>query len=165
MSAGAIRRFVEVACFSFACVASLGALCWYLVTISGHIVNPHNTSLVWLAAGLFACAMCVTFQQRPVRNPWMPVLTVTAKRVRASQVLLVVIAANFAAWTLAIFIARARSSTRMLVAELASLILLYAVYMSVHWAFRPQNLFASWILDFFSNPLFYVLNSDRRRNR
>ena len=165
MTAVAIRRFLELACFSFACVASLGSLCWYLITISGHIINPHSTPLVWLVVGLFACAMCITFKRRPLRDPWMPVLSVTAKRVRASQVLLIVIAANFVAWTLAIFIARTRSSTRMLVADLASLVLLYAVYMSAHWAFRPQNLFASRILDFFSNPLFYMLNTDRRRNR
>lgn len=158
-----MKRFIEAGCFIFGCVASVAALFWYFAVLAGHLSFPNNGPLMWSIVVIFATAAILTFQKRPMRDPWKPVLAITPERIRISRVLLGVTASNFGLSSLLTFIERGRPEVlKCLAMSLTSLLLFYCVYIAVHWAFRPQSLFAPAILDFFSNPLLYLIDPDRR---
>ena len=95
MLAVTMRTLVERYCFVYGCVASAGALVWYLAALAGNAELPDS---LWVAEGLFAIhaiTMVVTFHKRPYRSPWAPVLQVTPKRIRIAKVVLGAAAGNF----------------------------------------------------------------------
>jgi hypothetical protein len=150
-----MRTLVERFCFIYGCVASAGALVWYLAALAGYAELPQS---VWVAEGLaliHVITMVVTFHQRPYRSPWAPVLQVTPKRIRAAKIVLSAVAANF------LFCLVLATSEHRAVSEsalsmlLASMALLNTVYIAIHWAFRPRNVFPRQFLDFMSSPLLY----------
>jgi len=123
--------------------------------LAGYAELPQS---VWVAESLAAIhgiAMVITFHQRPYRSPWAPVLQVTTKRIRIAKVVLAAVAANFL-FCLVLAISEHRAvSESVLFRLLASMVLLNTVYVAIHWAFRPQNVFARQFLDFMSSPLLY----------
>lgn len=152
--------------FIYGCIASVGALVWYLAALAGRAALPENVWAVKSIAVIFAITMVITFQRRPLRDPWVPVLRITPERVRGAKFFLAVVAANFGVCTLVAFAWGNRvGAERALSMVLTSLMLLYSVYIAIHWAFRPQNLFPSGFLTFISNPLLYPFIRSRRRRR
>jgi hypothetical protein len=143
-------------CFVYGCTASLGALVWYFASLAGYRILPQS---VWVFAVFFSIhgiAMVITFYRRPW-NPWKPVLKVTPERIRIAKLLLALVAANFL-FPLAVVVSEHGGvSERALSMALTSLVLLNTVYIAIHWAIRPENLFPSWFLSFISNPLLYLL--------
>src|SRR5678816_3033707 len=80
-------------CFIYGCVASLGALIWFLAAITGHPVLPSS---VWVAEAFLvthAIVMVVTFHWR-LQRPWAPIFQVTRPRIRFAKLLLLVGAVN-----------------------------------------------------------------------
>ncbi len=161
-----MRKRVERYCFIYGCVASVGALVWYLAALAGRAGLPGNVWAVESIAAVFAITMVITFQRRPVRDPWLPVLRITPERIRMAKFFLAVVTANFVVCTLVAFAwENWVGAERALSMVLTSLMLLYAVYIAMHWAFRPQNLFPGGFLTFISNPLLYPFLRARRRPR
>lgn len=161
-----MRKLVERYCFIYGCVASVGALVWYLAALAGRVGLPESVWVVESIVVVFAITMVLTFQRRPLRDPWVPVLRITLERIRIAKVFLAVVAANFGVCTLVAFAWGNRvGAERALSMVLTSLVLLYSIYIAIHWAFRPQNLFPSGFLTFISNPLLYPFIRSRRRPR
>jgi hypothetical protein len=156
-----MRTLVERYCFIYGCVASAGALVWYLAALAGRAELPDS---VWVAEGLaliHGITMVITFHRRPYRSPWAPVLQITPKRIRTAKVVLGTAAANFL-FCLVLAISEHRTvSERALSMLLASIMLLNTVYVAIHWAFRPQNVFPRQFLDFMSSPLLYFFLRQR----
>ena len=89
-----MRTLVERYCFIYGCVASVGAMFWYLTALAGYAELPQS---VWVAESLVlihGITMVITFHRRPNRSPWAPVLQVTPKRIRIARVVLGAAAAN-----------------------------------------------------------------------
>lgn len=161
-----MRKLIERCCFVYACVASVGALVWYLAALAGHAGLPENVWVVESIVVVFAITMVITFQRRPLRDPWVPAVRITPERIRIAKVLLAVVAANFGLCTIVAFAWGNRVGVdKALSMVLTSMMLLYSVYIAIHWAFRPQNLFVSGFLTFISNPLLYPFIRPRRRPR
>ena len=159
-----MRKLVEWYCFIYGCIASVGALVWYLAALARRAGLPENVWVVESMVVIFAITMVITFQRRPLRDPWVPVLRITPERIRIAKFCLAVAAANFGVCTLLAFAFGNRvGAERGLSMVLTSLMLLYSVYIVIHWAFRPQNLFPSGFLAFISNPLLYFFIRPRRR--
>ena len=150
-----MRTLVERYCFAYGCVASVGAMVWYLTALAGYTELPQNVWIVESLALIHAITMVITFHRRPYRSPWAPVLQVTPQRIRIAKVVLGAVAANFL-FCLILAISEHRTvSERALSMLLASMALLNTVYIAIHWAFRPQNVFPRQFLDFMSSPLLY----------
>jgi hypothetical protein len=151
-----MRKLVERYCFIYGCVASAGAIVWYVTALVGRAELPQS---VWVAESfvvIHAITMVITFYRRTHRSPWAPVLRVTPKRIRIAKVILGAVAANFLfCLVLAIWERRTVSETALSML-LASMTLLSTVYIAIHWAFRPETLFRSQFVVFIPNPFVYL---------
>jgi hypothetical protein len=154
---------VALFCFLYGCLASAGAFGWYWLALTGHATLPQNAWMFEVPFLAHVAVMVATFQRLPSRKIFKPVLKVTPARIRGAQLLLLVSAANFGLCAARVFWESAASSERTLSMVVTSLVLLNTVYVAIHWALRPENLFPGGFLAFMRNPLVYLFFRSPRR--
>lgn len=151
-----MRRLVALSCFGYGCVGSLVFLVWHLAALAGHPVLPKS---VWIVEAIFllhGSAMLATFHRKSLGTSVPPVLVVTRKRLRFAGFLLGLASLYFSA-VLAIFLwaeltGEHSLGVRMIPLALTSFAVLNAVYIGLHWAFRPENFLPDRLLRIASNP-------------
>jgi hypothetical protein len=155
-----MRNLVRLYGFWYGCIGSLCAFAWYLSTLLGSFAFPRNWGIVEVVAVLHGIAACFTFQPH-VRPAWQPLLSVTQGRIRIARALFGLATLNFIGFFGAFLIAGSQRNQafgdRAVPLILTSFLLQNAVYIAVHWAFRPENLFPSSFIQTVSNPLGAVL--------
>jgi len=157
-----MTKLVAGSCFAYGCVASAGALVWYLAALAGNAELPKS---VWVAEGFLVVhviVMIITFPRGPRRRPWEPVLQMTNERIRAAKVALGIVTVNFVFCVAVVAWENRGASERALLMVLTSFALLNMVYIAIHWAFRPENLFPDQFLAFISHPMVYLFFRPRR---
>jgi hypothetical protein len=151
-----LRRLIQLYGFWYGCLGSLCALAWYVAALRGSFSFPSNWGIVVAVFVLHGIAACFTFQPH-VRPPWKPLLAVTQGRVRFARALFALATLNFAVWFCALIVAGNQRNQlfggRVTFLILTSFLLQNTVYITLHWAFRPENLFPGPFIDVLSNPL------------
>jgi len=154
------RKLVPPLVFLYGCVGSLGALICFALALSGAFELPQTWLIVECIAALHALAACLTFQPG-MRPPWPPLFAVTSERIRWARVLFFAATGNFVICVAGPLIAdpdRYRwLEGRAAALILTSLLLQNTVYIAIHWAFRPENLFSPTFVEAISNPVGIVL--------
>jgi hypothetical protein len=155
-----MRTLIQLYGFWYGCLASLCALAWYITALRGSFSFPSNWEIVVAVFVLHGVAACFTFQPH-VRPAWQPLLAVEPERIRIARILLGLATLNFAAWFGAFIIAGSHRNQllggRIAFLILTSFLLQNTVYIALHWAFRPENLFPNSFIEALSNPLGSVL--------
>jgi hypothetical protein len=142
--------------FVYGCLSSVAALVWLIVALIS--MNVHGLKL-WLIETLFivhGCVLVLTFHRDLRTVLWPTVLQVTSKRTMAAKIILLLAIANVIAWLSSIFVLALQNGKPLaewaLSPFLASCALLSTVYVAMHWAFRPENLFPRGLMQFAANP-------------
>jgi len=155
-----MRRSIRLLGFWYGCLGSLCALAWFVSALLGNFHFPRNWGMVMAIAALHGVAACFTFQPG-VRPPWQPLFSVTEERIKLAKVLFGLATLNFVVCFGILLIAGKRGNQALeekaVPLILTSFLLQNAVYMAVHWAFRPANLFPSSFIEAISNPLGSIL--------
>jgi hypothetical protein len=152
-------------CFIYGCVASALALVWYVASILGYVLWPEGP---WVVVSMFVVhgiVMVLTFHRDPARTLWSPLIPITPNRLRAAKAILAAAVANFLLCLILMLLGNRPASLRMLSTAFASLALLNMVYVAIHWAVRPENLFPRQLLAFVSSPIGYLFFRRSRRRR
>ncbi len=151
-----MRKLIRLYGFWYGCLGSLCALAWYGSALAGSFAFPSNWWIVEAVAVLHGGAACFTFQPR-VRPAWGPLFTVTPRRVKLARMLFGLATLNFIVSFVMLLIAGKVEDQALLDKAvpiiLTSFLLQNTVYIALHWAFRPENLFPGSLIEAVSNPL------------
>jgi hypothetical protein len=163
-----MKPLIRMFGFWYGCLGTVAAFAWHVAALLGYAVLPPNVLTVEMIFAVHAVAAIFTFQRSAVRGPaWQPVLSVTPGRIRAAKIVLAVAAANFLLYIGAFLFGEVRgdmtSTVRTVPLIVTSFILLNTVYIAIHWAFRPENLFSRTFIATISNPVRPLLRHRRRR--
>ena len=151
-----MKQRLAAVLFAYGCVGSIAALLWLSLALAP--VEVHRPSL-WLIEALFiihGCVFVLTFHRNPGTVMWPPVVRGTPKRLKSAKLILFLSTANVLVWLISIFVLALRNEKSW--AEwavspfLASCGLLSTIYVTLHWGFRPENLFSRGFLAFAANP-------------
>jgi hypothetical protein len=163
-----MKKLTRLYCFWYGCLGTLCALAWYITAVIDRASIPDEVWIVEAVFGLHALAAIATFQRTAMSPAWQPVLTVTPQRVRLAIILFYLSALNFLICIVVSIYAAANGNIslrdRGVALILTSFLMLNTVYIAIHWAFRPENLFSSSFLRFIANPFGEVFSSDKDRS-
>lgn len=151
-----MRGLIRLYGFWYGCLGTLGAFAWYASALRGSFAFPSNWSIVEVIFALHCGAAVLTFQTQ-VRQAWRPVLSVTRNRIWLAKTLLALATFNFLFCMGMFLVAGIQGNQalkdKMVPLILTSFLLQNTVYIGVHWAFRPENLFSGSFIRAISNPL------------
>ena len=158
-----MKTAVAIACFVVGALGSVLGLSWHLAVLFWHRpVWPLPTGIGSIEA-LFASwgtVMFATFYRSPIPI-WKPILAVTCERIRNARLLLFCLLLNSVMWLLAVvclFAFDIRDPLPWTFCALASsCALLNGLYIWIHWAFRPENLFTERFRRFADDPLVFTV--------
>jgi hypothetical protein len=140
-----MKIIVERVLFSVACLGSAMSLLWQILALAGNMLWPQNPLVLAICAAVLGCLLTLTFRRYPTGDPWHPVLRVTRQSIAVARlclkaaliinVLSIIFASisglgGWPSFELALFLV------------VSSIILLGFLYMTLHWGFRPSNLFS-----------------------
>ncbi len=151
-----MRKLIRLFGFWYGCLGSLCVFAWYVSGLLGTFAFPGNWGIVMTIATLHGVAACFTFQPH-VRPAWEPLLPVTPERIKVAKALFGITTLNFIV-CFGIFLIAGKLGNhpledKMVPLILTSFLLQNTVYIAVHWAFRPANLFPVSFIKGLSNPL------------
>ena len=160
-----------IVCFVAGCVGSALSLIWYVtVLLTRHSMWPFPSGITKIEAlfAVWGLIMFATFYRNP-RPIWMPVLEVSSGRVKEARLVLIFTLMNCAVWLLAcvgLWAAQLRGPLPWVFCLLASgVTLLNAVYVVIHWALRPENIFSERFRRFADDPIVFLIFDPVLRRR
>lgn len=119
---------------------------------------------LWIGYGL---TVLFTYPFYNGDSKWEALFQVTDTRKRAARIAISLSILAFGALLLITVLTRMFSgpvSSSLMVRLIGSLLCLNGIYCVIHWAYRPENIFARRTLILMSNVTFAVLSSRYRRN-
>jgi len=145
----------------------MGTLCafaWYIAAVMGRVTIPNNGWIAGAVFGFHALAANATFYRG---TTWQPVLNVTPQRIRLAKILFGLSVLNFLLCVGVAFYGAIKGdfalSDKGPGLILTSLLMLQTIYIAIHWAFRPENLFSPSFLRVIGNPLGELFSSNKKR--
>jgi len=154
-----LRRLIQLYGFWYGCIGSLCTFAWYVSALFGCALSPSDGWFVGLFT-LHCVAAMFTFQTQ-VRQKWQPFLSATRGQIRLARTLFSLATLNFLVCFGTFMIAANRGyqslEDKTLPLILISFLLQNTVYIAIHWAYRPENLFPRSFIEAISNPLGTVL--------
>lgn len=155
-----MRRTVAVLFFVLGCLLAVFAVAWLIAAEIGVFIVPTTAPEAVVAFIVYAILMFATLDRFSVRD-WSPVLAVTHSRILLARWLLSFIVVICLAAIAVAVVGRALSSASLLEYAfswvIGSLLLLNGVYVALHWAYWPNNLFGPHIPPALLNPLGLIL--------
>jgi|SRR6185312_12919292 len=158
-----MKTAIAVLCFGAGCLASALALIWYAAVLLGRNPRwpfPSDIGRIEALFAVWGLVMFATFYRNP-RPIWKPLIEVTSGRVKAARLLLACALINCLVWLvtcLGLLALHIHGPLPWMFCLLAStVIVLNAVYIAIHWAFRPENLFSERFRRFADDPLIFVI--------
>ena len=149
-----MKKLIQLYAFCYGCIGSFFAFVWYLAALRDSVAFPRSWWIVESVFVLHCIAACFTFQPH-VRPPWQPFLAVTPRRIKFAKIVFTIATLNFIVYLVKAGIVGTRGEARDRISFLilTSLLLQNTVYIAIHWAFRPENLFPHSFIQAISNPL------------
>jgi hypothetical protein len=161
-----MKNLIRLYAFWYGCLGTLGAFAWYIAAVLGRATIPTEVWIVEAVFALHACAALATFHRTTMRPAWQPVLGVTLGRVRLARTAFGLSIINFliclGVFVCAVVQGNAVLETKGVALILTSFLLLNTIYIAIHWAYRPENLFSSTFIRAISNPLGLILPDDKK---
>jgi O-antigen/teichoic acid export membrane protein len=161
-----MKTLIKFYAFWYGCLGSLFVFVWYIAAIRGHATMPDSVWIVEAVFVLHAAAALATFQRTSTRPAWQPVLDVTPARIRLARTLFALSIVNFLVCLGVFLYAEYRGNEALgnagVALILTSFLLLNTVYIAIHWAFRPENLFSSSFLRVIANPLGELFSNNKK---
>lgn len=155
-----MRQRLATVFFGLGCVLSVFALAWFVAASLGVLIAPRTAAQALGAFIPYAILMLTTLDRGSARS-WLPVFPVTRPRIRVARLLLSAAGLLCLAAFAVVLIGRALGSSSVAEVSFASVIgslmFLNGVYVALHWAYRPQNLFGPNVPPSLLNPLGIVL--------
>jgi hypothetical protein len=152
-------------------VLTVFGLVWLIAAEYGVLIVPRNASEAGVGYIPYAILMLLTLNS-PSERYWPPVLLVTQRRIIIARALLAVVGMLcLTAIAVAIIGRELRSVSTESVFPwvIGSPLLLNGVYVALHWAFRPQNIFGPnvplWLRNPLGFPLIWILKRAAARKR
>jgi hypothetical protein len=166
-----MKTGIAIVCFVSGCVGSALALVWYVtVLLTRHSIWPFPGGITEIETlfAVWGLVMFATFYRNP-RPIWMPLLGVSSERVKAARLVLSCTLLNCAVWLLAcigLWAAQLRGPLPWVFCLLSSAVtLLNAIYIVIHWALRPENLFSERVRRFADDPIVFLIFGAALRRR
>jgi hypothetical protein len=151
-----MRRALATLFFVLGCLMAGFAIVWSIAAESGVIILPKTPLqgvVVYIPYGIL---MLATLDRYPSRD-WPPVFKVTHSRIILARVLLSLTGANLVIAMIVTTVGRIIASTSWLEHGrpwvLGGLLFLNGVYVALHWAYRPTNIFGPNVPEALLNPL------------
>jgi hypothetical protein len=163
------RGVVARLLFWYGCVSAVGAAMFQYVSLTSTGVDLEGHGNLFMALfGVHLVALALTLIIDPRRLPWPTALPVTRGNVVAGRLLLSATVLNVVLWVGHLVITRKAGkhlTDEMFAGLLASMLLCTAVYVALHWAFRPENLLPPPVMtvaSFLANPWPFIFAGRRR---
>jgi len=164
-----MKLFIQRACVVYGCLALLASTTWLVVSWFFEPALPASPGPVLVPLGIHGLILTLTFQPFVGPEPfWSPVWRISPRRrmwARSALACAAILCVGSAIWCVVL----TREShdedliVRAAILTIASLAILSSLYIVLHWAFRPENLFSESFIEFASNPLGYLLIRLMRR--
>lgn len=158
-----MKTGIAIVCFVSGCVGSALALAWYVtVLLTRHSIWPFPSGITQIETlfAVWGLVMFATFYRNP-RPIWRPLLGVSNGQIKAARLVLSCALLNCAVWLLAcigLWAAQLRGPLPWVFCLLASgITLLNALYIVIHWALRPENLFSERFRRFADDPIVFLI--------
>ena len=155
-----MRQRLAAVFFGLGCVLSVFALAWSVSASLGVLIAPRTAAQALTVFVPYAILMLATLDRGSARS-WPPVFSVTQPRIKVARLLLLAAGLLCLAAFAVVLIGRALGNESVVDASFASVIgslmLLNGIYVALHWAYRPQNLFGPNVPPSLLNPLGVVL--------
>lgn len=164
-----MKRFVQRAILAYGCLASTASLAWFVGAWIFGPMMPENAGIVIAILIIHGAILTVTFHSFVQHRPfWSPVWRITDRRRKCAWGVLASAAILFLGTVIWTILLIRKPHDWKLVSDtasltMASLALLSSLYILLHWAFRPENLFSTSLVEFASNPFAYILTYWTRR--
>jgi hypothetical protein len=156
-----MKILIQRACFAYGAIAFLGYVGWFIAICFSDAAISIGTQPTIALFAVHGLVLCITFQRFLTVKPfWAPLWNATPRTLTY---------ARYAVWVsfglcigmmvlamLTLPLSSDRSSSRMVCLVLASMGVVSSLYIALHWAFRPENLFTKGLLGFLSNPIAYI---------
>jgi hypothetical protein len=155
--------------FCYGCASLIAATGAFFMAIFGRGVFPGSLLLVEALFLIHAGAFLITFDRDARRRRRAPLFEPTRNRVRLSRLLLCAAIVN-ALICGSIFFSDAHKASRadaglILPVVVAALVIVSALYITLHWAFRPENFVPPLFIALFSDPIGMFFFRRWRRKR
>ena len=136
------------------CLLAGFGIAWFMAAGFGVIISPRSPGEMAIGFVLYGLLMMMTIDRYP-SSPWLPVLRITRRRIVAARWILSMTTTLFVATMIATAAARSwgtRSAYQVFLRwMIGSALVANGVYVALHWAYRPGNLFGprvpKWLLD------------------
>lgn len=133
-----------MACFVAGCLLAASAVCWATAAVRGNLIVPGSAWLAVIAVTPYAAVMLATFD-RSSHEFWLPLFRTTPTHLLLTRIMLAVAVIFVLASLITARVAMANHDRVLLDSTfpflMGSLAFLNGCYISVHWAFRPENVF------------------------
>lgn len=163
------RGVVARLLFWYGCVSAAGAAIFQYVSVTSTGVDLEGHGNVFMALfGVHLVALAVTLIIDPRRLPLPTALPATRGNIVAGRLLLSAAVLNVVLWVGHLVVTRYAGkhlTDEMFAGLLASMLLCTAVYVALHWAFRPENLLPPPVMtvaSFLANPWPSIFAGSRR---
>lgn len=152
-----MRKLIRYYAFWYGCLGTLLSLAWYVAALDNRATIPNNVWIVETVFAFHATAAIATFQRGAGPRAWLPMILVTPARLKLARAVFSISLLNFIC-CLGVFIVGVGLGNQPLVERMVSLILtsfllMNTIYIFIHWAFRPENLFSGSFIRAISDPL------------
>ena len=116
---------------------------------------------------IYAVTLIATFPVYRVRSQWKAIFDISATKKKVAHFSLWLAIVNFVVFTAVAILVRLISgsiSSSLALRFVGSALWLNGVYLVIHWAYRPENVFSRSTLILMNNPLFSLFSPTYRRN-
>lgn len=155
-----MHRAVVILCFSAGCALALCSILWLIAAENGSFILPSKPWQGVVMAMIYAAMMLFTLD-RPSLDQWPPLFNVSRTRVVVARLALalsvLICAASFLLRPLGRMAGEPRLAENSFFFAIASLGFLNGLYVALHWAFRPRNLFGPNMPNGLTDPLGVVI--------
>jgi hypothetical protein len=151
-----MRKTLAILFFILGCVVAGFAVFWLIAAQFGILVVPRTPLEAVAVFSIYAILMLATLD-RSISDDWAPIFGITRSRILFARGLLSLIGVFCFVEIAVAVIGRVLGCTSLLghafLWVISSLLLLNGVYVALHWAYRPSNLFGSRISPALLDPL------------
>lgn len=164
-----MKLLIQGACLIYGCLALLASAAWFAITWLFRPVIPDTPGPVVTIFVFHGLVLTLTFHSFVDPKSFSsPIWCISERRRKWARGVLagaVVLCIGIVIW--AIVVAREPYDEKLVLEAtglaMASLAMLSSLYIVLHRAFRPENLFSESFIEFASNPLAYLLTRSVRR--